>query len=104
MPKRTEDTYGVHHGKHKYISKNYQRNWNITEDGLEVKTDVEIDTGEKIVVETKVESITKEELPKEIKEKRRKLIKKHHPDKNPDDPKSSDKLKKILKDFDVNDD
>jgi len=38
-------------------------------------------------------------VSKEVKEKRRKLIKKHHPDKNPNDPKSSDKLKKILKDF-----
>lgn len=100
MPNRNKKTFGEHNGKHKYISKNYQRNWNVTEDGLEVKTDVEIETGEKIVVETTVESIVKEELPKEVKEKRRKLIKKHHPDKNPDDPKSSEKLKKILKDYD----
>ena len=98
MPKRTEDTYGEHHGKHKYISRNYQRNWNMTDDSLEVKTDVEIDTGEKVIVDTEVK-IQKSDLPKEVKEKRRKLIKKHHHDKNPNDPKSSDKLKKILKDF-----
>ena len=74
----------------------------MTKDGLEVKTDVEIETGEKLVVETTVESIVKEELPKEVKKQRRKLIKKHHPDKNPDDPSSAEKLKKILKDYDGN--
>ena len=95
MPNRNKKTFGEHNGKHKYISKNYQRNWNVKDDSLEVKTDVEIETGEKVVVETTVESITKEELPKEVKNKRRKLIKKHHPDKNPDDPSSAEKLKKI---------
>lgn len=102
MPNRNKKTFGEHNGKHKYISKNYQRNWNVKDDSLEVKTDVEIETGEKVVVETTVESITKEELPKEVKNKRRKLIKKHHPDKNPDDPSSAEKLKKILKDYDGN--
>ena len=102
MPNRNKKTFGEHNGKHKYISKNYQRNWSVTKDGLEVKTDVEIETGEKLVVETTVESIVKEELPKEVKKQRRKLIKKHHPDKNPDDPSSAEKLKKILKDYDGN--
>lgn len=99
MPNRNKKTFGEHNGKHKYISKNYQRNWNVKDDSLEVKTDVEIETGEKVVVDTEVK-IDKADMPKEVKEKRRKLIKKHHPDKNPDDPKSSEKLKKILKDYD----
>ena len=101
MPRRYKDTFGEHNGKHKYISRNYQRDWDLSDDdSLEVKTDVEIDTGEKVSIETDIK-LTKDDLPKELKAKRRKLIKKHHPDKNPDDPDSAEKLKKILSDYEV---
>jgi hypothetical protein len=105
MPRRTKDKYGDHHGKHKYISENYQRNWEVKDSGkLEVKTEVEMDMGEKVEIKTEVE-LNPTEYPKEVKNKRRELIKKHHPD-NQDDQddkealdKSSEKLKKILDEY-----
>jgi len=97
MPRRNKETYGDHHGKHKYISKNYQRDWGGNETNLEIKTNVELDQGEHIEIKTEVE-LNKDNFPKEVKEKRRKLIKKYHPDKNKNDS-SGEKLKKILDEF-----
>ena len=104
MPRRTKDKFGEHHGKHKYISENYQRNWEAKANGdVEIKTEVEMDIGEKVEIKTEVE-LNPEEYPKEVKDKRRELIKKNHPDNQDQDDKeavdkSSEKLKKILEDY-----
>ena len=94
MPSRKKDDFKEHNGKFKYISKNYQRDWDAKDDELEVATNVEIDTGESIKVDTKVE-LDKDDFPKEVKDKRRKLIKKHHPDRGG----NADELKKVLDEF-----
>ena len=103
MPRRDKESFGEHHGKHKYISKNYQRDWGGEETNLEIKTNIEVDQVDDIEIKTEVELNKKIELntddyPDEVKEKRRKLIKKYHPDKNPDKD-SGEKLKEILDDY-----
>lgn len=103
MPRRDKKTFGEHRGKHKYISKNYQRDWDVNKTNLEIKTNVELDQGERIEIKTEVElnkeiELNPSDYPVEVKEKRRKLIKKYHPDKNPNKD-SGEKLKEILDDY-----
>ena len=73
------------------------------ETNLEIKTNIEVDQVDDIEIKTEVELNKKIELnpsnyPDEVKDKRRKLIKKYHPDKNPDKD-SGEKLKEILDDY-----
>ena len=93
MPNRRKDKFGEYHGKHKYISINFQRNWEVNDGKVEVKTDVEIEQGNKVEVETKID--LKELMDDNMKEERRELIKKNHPDRGG----TSEKLKKVLDEF-----
>jgi hypothetical protein len=94
MPSRRKADFKEHNGKFKYVSANYQRDWNAKDDELEVATNVEIEQGEKIKVDTKVE-LNKDDFPQEVKDKRRKLIKENHPDRGGNE----EELKKVLEEF-----
>lgn len=93
MPNRRKDKFGEYHGKHKYISTNFQRDWSAKDGKIEVKTNVEIEQGNKVEVETKID--LKELMDDNMKEERRELIKKNHPDRGG----TSEKLKKVLDEF-----
>ena len=93
MPNRRKDKFGEYHGKHKYISANFQRDWSAKDGKIEVKTNVEIEQGYKVEVETKKD--LKELMDDNMKEERRELIKKNHPDRGG----TSEKLKKVLDEF-----
>jgi len=59
--------------KNGYVSKNYQRDWSVSpeEDVLKVTTDVELDIGNKVVIETDIPKISKtESKPKPNKNKK----------------------------------
>ena len=95
MPGRSKDKYGqTHSGKHKYISVNFQRQWEATRDSIEVKTQVELEQGNNIEIETEV-PISGEISDRTIadqKEARRKKILENHPDRGG----SEEALKKVL--------
>ena len=93
MPNRRKDKFGEYHGKHKYISANFQRDWSAKDGKIEVKTNVEIEQGNKVEVETKID--LKELMDDNMKEERRELIKKNHPDRGG----TSEKLKKDLDEY-----
>ena len=91
MPGRqNKDNWSEYHGKFKYISKNFQSDWKIDNDNIEVKTEVEIEEGEHLAVNTEIP--LKDKLDEKAKKKRRELIKKAHPDKGG----SNEELKKVL--------
>ena len=94
MPSRKKENFKEHNGKFKYISKNYQRDFNIKDDDLEVATNVEIEQGENVSIPSKVE-LNKDDFPQEVKNKRRELIKKNHPDRGGNE----DELKKVLDEY-----
>ena len=57
--------------KNGYVSKNYQRDWSISLDVVKVTTDVELDIGNKVVIETDIPKISKtESKPKSKKNKK----------------------------------
>jgi len=57
--------------KNGYVSKNYQRDWSISLDVVKVTTDVELDIGNKVVIETDIPKISKtESKPKPNKNKK----------------------------------
>ena len=57
-----------------YVSRNYQRDWSISpkEDVLKVTTDVELDIGNKVVIETDIPKISKTESKPAPKKKNKK--------------------------------
>ena len=57
-----------------YVSRNYQRDWSISpkEDVLKVTTDVELDIGNKVVIETDIPKISKTESKPVPKKKNKK--------------------------------
>ena len=91
MPKRTKDKIGEHHGKFKYISANFQK----SADGSkgEIRSHVELDQGDKVEVETEIN--LKELMDEDMKDERRELIKKNHPDRGGTD----EALKKVLDEY-----
>ena len=90
MPRRDKESFGEHHGKHKYISANFQKDWSAKGGKVEVKTNVELEQGYRVEVGSDID--LKDKLEDNQKEERRKLIKKHHPDRGG----TSEKLKKVL--------
>jgi hypothetical protein len=89
MPRRNSSDFKDHNGKFKYVSTNYQRDWNIKDNKLEIVSNVELDQGEKLTIPTDLK-LTKSDV-----KERRELIKKHHPDKGGSD----EELKQVLKKF-----
>jgi len=55
-----------------YVSRNYQRDWSISpeEDVVKVKTDVELDVGDKVVIETDIPKISETESKSKKKKKK----------------------------------
>ena len=72
MPNRNKSNIKNHKGKLTYVSRNYQRDWSVDpkEDTVKVTTDVELDIGDKIVIETDIPKISKTES--KSKKKKRK--------------------------------
>ena len=93
MPSRRKDKFGEYHGKHKYNSANFQRDWTAKDGTIEVKSQVEIEQGNKVEVETQID--LKELMDDNMKEKRRELIKENHPDRGG----TEEKLKKVLDEY-----
>ena len=91
MPKRTKDKFGEHHGKFKYISANFQKSADGSK--VEIRSQVEMDQGDKVEVETEIN--LKELMDEDMKDERRELIKKNHPDRGGTD----EKLKKVLDEY-----
>ena len=58
--------------KNGYVSKNYQRDWSISLDVVKVTTDVELDIGNKVVIETDIPKISERELKPIPKKKNKK--------------------------------
>tara|TARA_B110000495_G_scaffold134668_1_gene117880 strand:+ start:1616 stop:1891 length:276 start_codon:yes stop_codon:yes gene_type:complete len=59
-----------------YVSRNYQRDWTISleEDIVKVTTDVEVDVGDKVVIETDIPKISETgSYPKSKKSKKKKI-------------------------------
>lgn len=56
-----------------YVSRNFQRDWSISleEDTVKVTTDVEVDVGDKVVIETDIPKIS-ETKPEPKKPKKKK--------------------------------
>ena len=48
MTSRRKDKFGEYNGKHKYISANFQRDWTAKDGTIEVKSQVEIEQGNKV--------------------------------------------------------
>ena len=94
MPKRSKDKYGEYHGKHKYISANFQRQWEATKDSIEVKTQVELEQGETVDIKTDVaiEGEIADYTSEDMKKARREKILKAHPDRGG----SEEELKRVL--------
>ena len=57
-----------------YVSRNYQRDWSVSpeEDVLKVTTDVELDIGDKVIIETDIPKISERELKPIPKKKNKK--------------------------------
>ena len=96
MPRRSRDKFGEYHGKHKYISANFQRDWEAKQDKVEVKTHVELEQGNTVEIETEIpetiEGAIADYTSEDIKKQRRERIKKAHPDRGGTD----EELKKVL--------
>ena len=73
MPNRNKSNIKNHKGKLTYVSRNYQRDWSVDpkEDTVKVTTDVELDIGDKVVIETDIPKIS-ETKPEPKKSKRKK--------------------------------
>ena len=95
MPGRSKKLFGEYHGKHKYISANFQKDWSAKDGKVEVKTNVEIEQGYRVEVGSSID--LKDKLEVKQKVKRRELIKKNHPDRGG----SEEKLKKVLDEYGV---
>ena len=57
-----------------YVSKNFQRDWSVDpkEDTLKVTTDVELDVGDKVIIDTEIPKISKPESKSVPKKKNKK--------------------------------
>jgi len=94
MPKRSKNRFGEYHGKHKYISANFQRDWEAKKDKIEVKSHIELEQGNNIEIETEI-PISGEISDRTIEDQkasRRKKILDSHPDRGG----SEEELKKVL--------
>jgi hypothetical protein len=91
MPGRqNKERYSEYNGKYKYISEHFQSDFKLKNNKVEVKTEVEIEEGEKVEITDGIP--LKDQLDDKQKKKRRELIKKAHPDRGGSD----EELKKVL--------
>ena len=93
MPSRRKDKFGEYNGKFKYISANFQRDWTAKDGTVEIRSQIEMDQGDKVEIETEIS--LKELMDDNMKEKRRELIKENHPDRGG----TEEKLKKVLDEY-----
>jgi predicted hydrolase (HD superfamily) len=95
VPRRSRDKFGEHHGKHKYISANFNRDWEAKKDKIEVKSHVELEQGEEVEIKTDIVDVVGEiadYTSEDNKKTRRAKIMKAHPDRGGTD----EELKKVL--------
>jgi len=94
MPRRGKDKFAEYHGKFKYISANFQKDFDVKRDKVEVKSHVEIEQDEEVIVKTDVpiEGEIADYTAEDMKKARRDRIKKAHPDRGGTD----EELKKVL--------
>lgn len=93
MPSRRKEKFGEYNGKFKYISANFQRDWTAKDGTVEIRSQVEMDQGDKVEVETEIN--LKELMDEDMKDERREKIMKNHPDRGGTD----EKLKKVLDEY-----
>ena len=94
MPRRGKDKFAEYNGKFKYVSANFQKDFAVKSDKVEVKSHVEIEQDEEVIVKTDVpiEGEIADYTAEDMKKARRKKILDNHPDRGG----SEEALKKVL--------
>jgi hypothetical protein len=92
MPRRSRDKFGEYHGKHKYISANFNRDWEVKDKGeIDVNDRIELEQGEFVEITTEIPEVA-DFTAQDMKNARRKKILDNHPDRGGTD----EELKKVL--------
>ena len=93
MPRRKKEDFKEHNGKFTYVSANFQKEWELKDNNLEVKSQVELDQGHvEIKTEIPIEGEIADYTSEDMKNARRERILKAHPDRGG----SEEELKKVL--------